>query len=202
MTAKVKRKALPKKRDPEPVLGPAMRAIHPKWQKFVEALFLTRGDQSKALRLAGYVGTTESIAVMACRIHGDERVTRAIREEAYRRINGSEPELLGVVQQILHDTNEKASDRLRAAGMLWDRANPVVHKHQVAVEHHLTDDERDIQHYLALKKLGAPQDAFLARFGPNGLGRVEAMIAAEEAKVRQLEAPTIDADYTEITDDE
>jgi hypothetical protein len=189
------------KRDPVPQLGPAMRVLPEKWQKAVDCLFLTDGDRSKALRLAGYVGKPESINVMASRIFGDDRVRRAIREEVDRRINTCEPELIAVTRNVMHDISEKASDRLRAAAMLWDRANPVVHKHQIEVEHHLTDDERDIQHYLALKKLGAPQEAFLARFGPNGLARVEAFIVAEEIKRRQLEAPVLDGEF-ERTGDE
>jgi phage terminase large subunit-like protein len=202
MTAKGKRKALPAKRDPEPQLGPAMRVLPDKWRAAVDALFLTNGDRSQALRLAGYVAKPESINVMASRIFADDRVRRAIREECDRRIQTCEPELISVTRNILHNPGEKAADRLRAAGMLWDRSNPVVHKHQVEVEHHITDDERDVQHYLALKRLGAPRDAFIARFGPNGLGRVEAMIAAEEARRRQLESPVIEADYQEITDRE
>jgi hypothetical protein len=190
-----------RKRDPVPQPGPAMRALPEKWQKAVDALFLVDGDRSKALRLAGYQGKPESINVMASRIFADDRVRRAIREECDRRIDTCEPELISVTRTILHDVSEKAADRLRAAAMLWDRSNPVVHKHQVEVEHHLTDDERDIQHYLALKKLGAPHDAFLARFGPNGLARVEAFIVAEEAKRRQLDAPVIEADYERVGDE-
>lgn len=188
-----------RKRDPVPELGPAMRVLPEKWQKAVDALFLVDGDRSKALRLAGYVGKPASINVMASRIYADDRVRRAIREECDRRIDTCEPELIAVTRTILHDVGEKANDRLRAAAMLWDRSNPVVHKHQIAVEHHLTDDERDIQHYHALKNLGAPHEAFLSRFGPNGIARVEAFIAAEEAKRRQIEAPVIDVEY-EVAD--
>jgi len=184
-----------RRRDPIPELGPAMRVLPEKWQKAVDALFLVDGDRSKALRLAGYQGKSESINVMASRIFADDRVRRAIREECTRRIDASEPELISVTRKILHDANEKASDRLRAASMLWDRSNPVVHKHQVEVEHHLSDDERDVQHYHALQKLGAPHAAFLARFGPNGLARVEAFIAAEETKRHMIEAPVIEAEY-------
>jgi hypothetical protein len=95
---------------------------------------------------------------------------------------------------------EKAADRLRAVGMIWERARPVVQHHRVEVEHHLTDDERDVAHWRALKKLGAPADAFLQRFGPNGLPRVEAMVLAEEARRREIEAPSIEVEYDEVHD--
>jgi hypothetical protein len=96
--------------------------------------------------------------------------------------------------------SQKAADRLRAAGMLWERARPVVTHHRVEVEHHVTDDERDVQHWRALKRLGAPDEAFLQRFGPNGLARVEALVLAEEARRREIEGPTIEVDYDEVQD--
>ena len=37
----------------QPEFGPAMRALAPRWQKAVMALFLTKGNRSAALRAAG-----------------------------------------------------------------------------------------------------------------------------------------------------
>jgi hypothetical protein len=131
-------------------------------------------------------------------------VRRAVREECNKRIDLTEPELLAQTMGILRNVGEKATDRLRAISVIWDRANPVMTKHQIQVEHVLTDDERDIRHWHALKKLGAPTEAFTARFGPNGVARVEALVLAEEASRRkieagsEIEAPTIDAEYQEI----
>ena len=42
--------------EPRPEFGPAMRALPPRWQKAATALFITKGDRTKALRLAGYNG--------------------------------------------------------------------------------------------------------------------------------------------------
>jgi hypothetical protein len=181
-----------------------MRVLPLKWQRAVEALFLTEGDRTQALRLAGYEGKPTSLNVMASRIFGDERVRRAIKEQCNARIDTSEVETMAIVRHIMRNTSEKAADRLRAASMIWDRANPVMNRLKVEVEHSLSDAERDIQHYYGLKKLGAPQDAFIARFGPNGLARVEAMVLAEEAKRRQIEngSTTIDAEYEDVTPDE
>lgn len=188
-------------RDPEPEYGPAMRAISPKWRLAVEALFATRGDMTKAIELAGYRGTRESLKVMASRIFADNRVRMAVKEVCNQRLDISEPEVLMATLEIAHNPGEKAADRLRALGMIWDRANPIMSKHKIEVEHHLSTDDRDIQHYRALQKIGAPRDAFLARFGPNGLSRVEAMIAAEDAKHREIEGPTIDVEFTEVAPD-
>jgi hypothetical protein len=81
--------------------------------------------------------------------------------------------------------------------MVLGRTDPEIQQHKIEVEHFVTNEERDIQHYRALKKLGAPAEAFLARFGPNGLARVEALILAEEAKRREIEdtGTTIVAEY-------
>ena len=106
--------------------------------------------------------------------------------------------------EILRDTTQSAKDRLMAARMIWDRANPVITKHKVDVEHHLSSDELDVSHYRALQRIGAPMSAFLARFGHNGLARVQAMIAAEDARQKQLtnQADVVEGEFQEVSDDE
>ncbi len=154
-----------------------------------------------ALRLAGYkTPKQESLHVIASRVFADSRVRLAIREECVARIDGAEPELIELVRNIMHDPEEKATDRLRAAAMMWDRSNPVVQKHKIDVTHHLSVDEIEIQHYRGLKRIGAPPQAFVDRFGPNGLASVEALIVAEESKARAIENGTTldDVDYTEV----
>jgi hypothetical protein len=180
-------------------LGPCMRVLPFKWARAVEALFETNGDMTKAIERAGYRGKRESLRVMAHRIFADDRVRRAVKEECNKRIDISEPELLSTTMSIWRNTTEKAADRLRAVSMVWDRANPVMTKHKVEVEHHLTNDEIEIQHWRALKKLGAPAEAFLARFGPNGISRVEALILAEDARRGEIEGNTIEAEYQDIS---
>jgi hypothetical protein len=65
-------------------------------------------------------------------------------------------------------------------------------------------DELDAQHYRALQKIGAPQEAFLARFGHNGLALVQTMILAEEVKQKQIEgsAGIVEGEFEEVTADE
>jgi hypothetical protein len=189
----MKHKQLATQDDPVPELGPAMRALHPQWQRAVVALFVTNGDRTKALRLAGYaLAKHNSLKVTAHRIFADDRVRAAVREVAGQNIDIAEPELLGTTLAILRNVSEKANDRLAAIRMIWDRANPVISKHKIDVEHHVTSDERDMQHYRALKRLGAPPEAFLARFGVHGIRRVELLIVAEEAKRREIDGEVID----------
>jgi hypothetical protein len=195
---------LPAHAEPAPEFGPAMRALPLRWQRAVTALFITGGNKTQALRHAGYQAKPNSLHVMATRIFADDRVRAAVKEVAARQIDIAEPELLSTTLAIMRDQNEPARDRLRAVAMVWDRANPVVSKHKLEVEHHVSSDERDIQHYQALRRLGAPEEAFVARFGHAGMARVQALIAAEESKQRQItggEDP-IDADYEDVSDEQ
>jgi hypothetical protein len=141
--------------------------------------------------------------VLASRIFADDRVRAAVREVAGHMIEIAEPELLAITLNIMRDTATRPADRLAAARMVWDRANPVMSKHKIEVEHHLTNDERDMQHYRALQRLGAPQEAFMARFGHAGIARVQAMIAAEDAKLKQIEAPAdvVDVEFEEASNE-
>ena len=178
-----------------------MRVLHPRWRKAVLALFETNGDRTMALRLAGYKSPRpESLREMASRIFADNSARLAIWKECVARFDGAELELIEFVRKIMHDANEKAADRLRAATMLWDRSNPVVNKHKIEVTHTLSVEEIEVMHYRELKKLGAPPEAFLAHFGHDGLARVEAMIAAEAAKVAGIESDATfdDVEYEEI----
>ena len=72
MMAKAKQQAVVPAGD-QPECGPAMWALNPRWRRAVECLFLTEGDRTAALKLAGYTGKHESLKVMACRIYIDER---------------------------------------------------------------------------------------------------------------------------------
>jgi hypothetical protein len=192
----------PIRSDPAPELGPAMRVLPPRWQKAVTALFLTDGNKTQALRVAGYKAATPSLRVMASRIFADDRVRLAIREVAAQQIDIAEPEMLAATLQIIRDQKEPARDRLRAISMVWDRSNPVVNKLKLDVEHHISSDDRDIQHWRALQRLGAPQQAFLDRFGHAGMARVQTMIAAEDAKQKQIAGDVVDADYEDITNEQ
>lgn len=183
--------------EPAAEFGPAMRALHTRWQRAVLALFQTRGNMTAALEIAGYkADNRNSIKATAWKIFHDDRVRAAVRETATRMIEVTEPELLATTLDIMRDAGTDARDRLMATRMIWDRANPVINKTKIEVEHHLTSDQLDVEHYRALQKLSAPQSAFLARFGHNGLARVAAMIAAEDAKHKLIEA-----DYREVETD-
>lgn len=192
------------RREPVPELGAAMRVLSSRWQRLAYAIFDTRGDRSAALRLVGYKGTDGSIKAMASRIFSDQRMLAAIREEAEKRIDGSEPQVMGLVQEIMNKPTARDADRLKAADMWWQRSRPVEQRLNMKVEHHLTHDETAMLHYRALKQLGAPQEAFLSRFGINGLPRIAAMVEADDAKTRGIESDAVidDVEYEEVDEPE
>lgn len=183
-------------REPSTELGPAMRALPPRWQKAVVALFAHRGNMSAAYRAAGFNPSPTheaSVRTSAWRLFHDPRVRAAVREVAVSSIDISEPETLGTVLEIMRNNNEKAQDRLAAARILLDRSNPVLHKTKIEVEHIVSMDELDVTHYRALQQIGAPRKAYLDRFGANNLSRVEQLVAQADAK-----AKAIDTSYEEV----
>jgi hypothetical protein len=189
-----------------PELGPAMRSLPTAWQRAALAIFETNGNRSDALRKAGFkFKTPHSCQAYASRLFLDPRMRAAVSELMAYMLESIEPELFGAVLQIMRDNKGDAKDKLRAAAMIWDRARPIKTMHQVHVEHHLTTDEIDMAHYRALKKLNAPHSTFLERFGTNGLPRVEAMVAVDDAKVRQVtdqSGSVIETQFEEVSDDQ
>jgi hypothetical protein len=185
--------------DPVPEFGPAMRSLHTRWQRAALALFETKGNKTAALRLAGYKSDNlDSIKSTAWKIFADPRMKAAVREVAISYIDMAAPEVLATVMEILRDASVKSADRLAAGRMILDRGLPVTTTHKIEVEHHLSVDQTDMEHYRALQKLGAPQSAFLDRFGHNGLARVEAMIAAEDTKHKVIETNYEEVNYDEV----
>ena len=130
---------------------------------------------------------------MAWKVFADPRVKAAVLEECANRLATDAPEMLALVAGIARNTEARDADRLSAARIYLDRGLPLTTTHRVEVEHHLSVDQTDMEHYRAMQKMGVPQSAFLDRFGANGLPRVQAMIAAEEVKQK-----VIAADYHEV----
>jgi hypothetical protein len=191
-------------REPAPELGPAMRALPPKWQQAVMHLFLNGGNKTGAVRSAGFGNGSKqrTLSVIGHRLFNDERVRAAVKEVATANIDIAEPEVLATTLDIMRDGLIPARDRLRAAGMIWDRANPVINKTKVDITSHLSTDELDLTHYRALQRIGAPHEAFINRFGESGLARVEAMALADDNRMKLIESgQTVDADYEDVTNE-
>jgi hypothetical protein len=184
--------------EPASEFGPAMRVLPVRWQRAVVGLFLNGGNMTAAYKAAGFASTTsKSVKSCAWRLFNDARVKAAVLEEAANHISSSAPEMLSVVAGIARSVKAKDADRLSAARIYLDRGLPLTTTHKIEVEHHLSVDQTDMEHYRALKKLGAPQSAFLDRFGANGLDRVVQLVAADDAKHKVIEA-----NYEEVTPDD
>lgn len=181
----------------ESELGPCMRALRPRWQVAVLALFANRGNRTAAYRAAGFKSTNDTdMYSRASRFFRDERVIAAVREVASATLQIEEPESIGVVHDIMRDVTMDAKDRLMAVRTIWDRTRPMESKVNIDVTHKLTIEETEVQHYRALQKLGAPKEAFIGRFGHNGLSRVEALVAIEDKR----QAATIGGRVIETTE--
>src|ERR1700683_3714031 len=69
-------------------LGPDMLALNARQRAFVFHLVEQGGDgYARAAALAGYTGSDETLRVQGSRLAHDERVSRAMLEEARRRIH-------------------------------------------------------------------------------------------------------------------
>jgi hypothetical protein len=80
--------------EPAPELGAAMRALpNETWRRACTALFITAGNRTEALRIAGYKGDHHGggIAVQAHKMFRDKRMIAAIRECAAEIIAAASP---------------------------------------------------------------------------------------------------------------
>lgn len=125
-------------------LGPLMRALNPRQQRFIWEL-LEAGDDNhtRAYLAAGYVAANMNVArVGAHRLAHSPSILAAMREEALNRIHAGVIMATSELVQIASGraSGAKISDRLKAISMILNRAG--IHEmteHKVTVEH--TADE-------------------------------------------------------------
>jgi hypothetical protein len=74
-------------------------------------------------------------------------------------------------------------DHARAVMGLLDRVDPVLTKHSIDVTHRTIDpDQEALEEMRAARKLGATRDKLLELYGANGLDRLEALEAVDNAR--------------------
>ena len=67
--------------------------------------------------------------------------------------------------------------------MFMARGDPVISKHLVDVTHRTIDPDREaLEELRALRELGTPREKLVELYGPNGLDRIEALEAVENAQ--------------------
>ncbi len=111
----------------------------------------------------------------------DERIIAAIAEEAKKVTRLGHPEIIAAAFNLIRDPNHR--DHGRAVFGLLDRLDPVISKHSIDVTHRTVDPDREaLEELRAARKLGATREKLLELYGPNGLDRLEALEAIDNAR--------------------
>lgn len=138
---------------PEDQMGPAMRQLNERQRRFVCALAVFGGDQSRAYMDAGYDIKSEG-ARRACasRLANTALVVEAIREESLRRINSAT--LLAVSTMVelaspAHNSDKRL--RLKAAEEILNRTG----FHGTSEQRIVIKDDRTVQELVDFIKANA-----------------------------------------------
>ena len=169
-------------------LGPAMKALpNDRQRAFVEYYVLSTkpgyGAQVTAARRAGY-GMQ------------DEQIQAAIIEASRKVLRGMAPGAVRAVHNLINDPAHK--DHARALDMVLSRSDPITTHQVVDVTHRHVDAEQEaLEELRALRTLGVSREIMIAQFGGNGLARLEAAEAADNAR-RAQDAKVIEGEAVEI----
>jgi phage terminase large subunit-like protein/phage terminase small subunit len=182
-------------------LGPAMKALSPKHQRFVLALFEnpkpgSHGAIAAAARAAGYGLNSEpaTVAVIGQQIAHREDVQAAIAEYTRKEIHKTGPAAVSAVRQIVSDPLHK--DRLKAANVILERITPTVQRVEVAVSVAVDHTKEALEALRYMKELNVPRQKLLEHFGHTGLPRYERMLAEQEVATKGQEI--VEAEFKEI----
>lgn len=103
-------------------MGAAMRRLNERQRRFVCALSVFGGDQSRAYAFAGYNNSSDhSRAVAASRLSNSDDIKEAIKEEAWRRLDYSSILAVSTMVELASPSNPDRAVRLKAADMLSKR---------------------------------------------------------------------------------
>lgn len=135
--------------------GPAMKALLPKQQRFVVALLeLGTTNYKRAAEAAGYGQgqNKNSIYTIAGRMAHDEKILRALNEEAKRRLMASAPMAISELVKIAEDPVGDKKYKLKAIEMILNRTgHHALSEHRVDVQHTYSDGDA-VQRIQALSK--------------------------------------------------
>ena len=184
-------------------LGPAMRELSEMQRAFVRSLVTQRpgyGALTRAAKAAGYGknsqgGAPANISKHAHDLSRNEKIIAAISEESKKVIRTAFPEAVSALLNMIRDVNHR--DHARAVMALIDRCDPPQTKHSIDVVHRTIDPDREaLEELKALRRLGTTKDKLLELYGPNGLDRLEALEALDNAQ-RAIAAKVIEGKATE-----
>ena len=161
-------------------LGPAMRELTEKQQRFVIALVEIGGNQTKAAALAGYSQAGRMHSTLATLNMRNEKVIAAIKEEADKRLRAGTLLASSVLIEIAGNSMHK--DQLKAATELLNRGGL------------MTVQKIEIAHTLELKKRNENEATIIEEGAARGLTPRQAL-GYDPSHIE-------DADFTEVTEDE
>lgn len=104
----------------------------------------------------GWGVSTAYAKLVGHRLAHDERIQEAIREEGSRRLGATVSIAVGVLRMYIENPALPAKDRMKAIGMVLNRAGlPEVSKHEVKTSHEKSDADKvreviEIAHLLGL----------------------------------------------------
>lgn len=123
---------------PEPLLSSEMMALSPKARAFVLSLIEIGGaPQWRAAQMAGYMGTSGSLAVTASRLAADPRVQEALVTHAKAMARASGLMAVAEIVKIASDQSAGKQHRLNAAFKIASLAGLEPDKN-VNVKHDIT----------------------------------------------------------------
>jgi hypothetical protein len=176
--------------EPWAQLGPCMQALpNDKWRDFVRYRVLDPGHGGlvRSYIRAGFGARSRPTASRANlrkdahKLSRDQRILDAIGEESRKLIRAGHPEAVAALFQVIRDVGHK--DRVRAISTILDRCDPLESKYQIDVTHRTIDPDREaVEEITALRRLGTSREKLLEIYGPNGLDRIEALEAIENAR--------------------
>lgn len=103
-------------------MGPAMRRLNERQRRFVCALSVFGGDQSRAYAWAGYDNKSDGARrVNASRLANNDDIKEAIKEEAWRRLDYASLLAVSTLVELSSANNKDEGVRLKAALALADR---------------------------------------------------------------------------------
>lgn len=176
----------------ELAFGPAMSALTPLQQSFIEALLQQNGQMNytKAYLVANPDVSRDVAQAASSRLMSQDHILLALHEEADKRLRAGALLGVSVMMEIAADPTHK--DRLRAAGMIADRVGfHAKTEHKVTVEKP-TDDIEIVQRIVDLgKSLGLSDEAIKGMIGNNVAVPIGLLAAPGDSNV-------VDAEYEEV----
>ena len=162
---------------PEDQMGPAMKRLNEQQRRFVCALSVFGGNRTEAYRWAGYNVKSNKVAQAASsRLHSQDEIKEAIREEAIRRLDTAPLLAISTMVRIAQGPDNKLA--LKASEMILDRTGfHGTTEHKVTIE-----DKRTTKELIDFIMQAAPRHGLDAN------------------KMLGLPAPVIEAEFEVVID--